>query len=330
LAFSFLLAGCGSQTQLNKAKRLEQKGKYEAAWAVYQRIAAQDPESPVAPEALFRAGLMSQRHLNDCYMAGTFYDRVIENYSQSVPWARAAVLQKQNCPDYFPLLNGSEWVEGDSETNGKNARIRTVCKPFPDAKNTLPSEGGVLEKTYFAGDKESSSIELIYKKINDELLELKAFEDAVGKVVLKWPLDVGQEWKTRPVNTTFVYNIQYYKGEIFKRLALVFDGEDMRSQLELELGITIKNPLGSEIEMTPESLKRFGVKQTTQVVADGAKQIKKELPGASEDQCLMAAMCAAGAAEQSIITLNTPNLGNNVHTVVVGDSAFAVGGKKGR
>jgi hypothetical protein len=124
--------------------------------------------------------------------------------------------------------------------------------------------------------------------------------------------------------------IQYYKGEIFKRLALVFDGEDMRSQLELELGITIKNPLGSEIEMTPESLKRFGVKQTTQVVADGAKQIKKELPGASEDQCLMAAMCAAGAAEQSIITLNTPNLGNNVHTVVVGDSAFAVGGKKGR
>lgn len=214
LAFSFLLAGCGSQTQLNKAKRLEQKGKYEAAWAVYQRIAAQDPESPVAPEALFRAGLMSQRHLNDCYMAGTFYDRVIENYSQSVPWARAAVLQKQNCPDYFPLLSGSEWVEGDSETKGKNARIRTVCKPFPDAKNTLPSEGGVLEKTYFAGDKESSSIELIYKKINDELLELKAFEDAVGKVVLKWPLDVGQEWKTRPVNTTFVYNIQSVNEKI--------------------------------------------------------------------------------------------------------------------
>ncbi len=213
-SFCFLLAGCGPQSQLNQAKRLEQKGKFEKAFHAYQKIAAKSPKSPAAPEALFRAGLMSQRHLNDCYMAGAFYDRVIEIYSQSEPWARAAVLQKQNCPDYYPLVVGTEWLEVDSETKGKNARIQTVCKALPESSGTLPSEGGILRKTYFAGDKESSSLELIYRKIQGELQELRTLEDPVGKVVLKWPLETGQTWKTRPGNATFVYEIESVKEKV--------------------------------------------------------------------------------------------------------------------
>lgn len=204
----WILTSCGPQADLNKAKKLEQKGKYEAAWQNYQKLAAENPQSPVAPEALFRAGLMSQRYLNNCHMASAFYERVIENHSQSEPWARAAFLQKQNCPDYFPLLPGSEWVEGDSETKGKNARIQTNCKVLEGAKNNLPSEAAILSKTYFAGDKKSSSIELIYKKIGNELTEFAKAEDAVGRIILTWPLKAGTTWKTRPGNTTFVYEIQ--------------------------------------------------------------------------------------------------------------------------
>jgi tetratricopeptide (TPR) repeat protein len=208
LAFLFVLPACGAQSQLNQAKRLEDKGKYEKAWAAYQRIAAKNPKSPIAPEALFRAGLMAQRRLNDCYMAGTFYDRVIENYSQSEPWAKVAFLQKQNCPDYYPLLAGTQWIEGDSETKGKNARIQTTCKPLPESKPGMFADGGVLEKTYFAGDKKSSSFEFIYRKVNNELLEFQSPTDAVGKVLLRWPLEKGQTWKTRPGSTTFIYEIE--------------------------------------------------------------------------------------------------------------------------
>src|SRR4051812_29890647 len=116
----FLLSGCGRD--LASIKALEKKGKVQAAWERYQEFVARHPKDPQAPEALFRAGLLAQRHFKDCFMAGAFFDRVIERYPQADPWAQAAAFQKNNCPDYFPLLNGNEWTEGDSETKGKNAR----------------------------------------------------------------------------------------------------------------------------------------------------------------------------------------------------------------
>jgi hypothetical protein len=205
-AFAVLMAGCGAKSDMKRAKKLEAKGKFDEAWDGFQRLAADHPQSPLAPEALFRAGLMAQRRLGDCYMAGSFYDRVIEMYPQSAPWARAAALQKQNCPDYFPLIAGTEWIEGDSETQGKNARIQTVCKAL-EGSDSLPSEAGILVKTYFAGDKKSSGLELFYKKTPEELLEFRNREDAVGKVLLQWPISVNTEWKTRPSDVTFLYKI---------------------------------------------------------------------------------------------------------------------------
>src|SRR5438105_3832138 len=106
---AFLSLGCGRD--ISHIKTLEKKGKYYEAWEAYQSFVARHPEHSQAPEALFRAGLLAQKQLKDCFMAGTFFDQLLERYPQSDPWARAALHEKNNCPDFFPLLPGSRWTE---------------------------------------------------------------------------------------------------------------------------------------------------------------------------------------------------------------------------
>ncbi len=206
IAAFFFIVGCTPQQRLERVRKLERKGKTYAAWQKYQEFAANYPKHEGAPEALFRAGWLSQRSLNDCGMANVFYDSVLEKYPQSDPWARLATNQKVNCPDYFPLTAGSQWVEGDSDSSGKNARIETVCKPATD-KGAMPSEAGVLVRTYFAGKEKFKSTELLYKKIEGELRELDEANDPRPKVILQIPITVGARWKTKSGVRTFTYEI---------------------------------------------------------------------------------------------------------------------------
>ncbi len=237
LAFSLFLSGCGPGAEFARARRLEKKGKTYAAWEKYQELSAAYPQHPRAPEVLFRAGWLSQRELGDCYMAQAFYDDVLERYPQSDPWAKMAAFQRNQCPDYFPLLPEARWVEGDSETKGKNARIETVCKP-PEAPsgakggNYFPSQAGRLVRTYFAGEKKFRTIEVDYKKADGELLEFSEASDPRGKVILKWPLKVGTRWSTAYGGRTFRYEV-VAAGKSVTVAAGRFDGcVQVRSQVD--------------------------------------------------------------------------------------------------
>jgi len=199
--------GCGPDGQLSRAQKLENKGKYYKAWERYQMFVANYPQHPKAAEALFHAGWLAESKLNDCYMAGTFYSRIVENYPQSKYWARAASLQKGNCPDYFPLHSGSKWVVGDSDTKGKNARIEVSCSELPSGPSRFRSESGQIIKSYFAGRKKTQSTKLVYKKKNGELLEYAKESDSYGKLIMKWPLDPGTKWRTKKNKRLFNYNI---------------------------------------------------------------------------------------------------------------------------
>lgn len=198
---------CGPSSQLGRAKKLEKKGKYYEAWQKYQAVAARHPGHPTAPEALFRSGWLAQRHMDDCFMATAFYDRVLESYPQSEPWAKAAVHLKNNCPDYFPLWPQMRWVEGDSESKGKNARIETECVSVDGGKKDMPSQKGILKRTYFAGDNKFKTTAFLYKKEAEELLEFLSEEDPRAKVILKWPLEVGTRWATKMEGRQFNYDI---------------------------------------------------------------------------------------------------------------------------
>ena len=209
-AFAFLLAaaflaGCGPDHAFERAKKLEKNGKNYAAWEAYQNFAVEYPKHPAAPEAMFRAGWLAQRQLNDCTMASAFYDRVTQTYPQSDPWALWAAYQKNNCPDYFPLLAGAHWVEGDSDSGGKNARIETVSKTDPDG-GRIPWGAAIFSRTYYAGASKFKSVEIKYKKEGDEVQELGQ-NDPRPKVVLKIPPVMGTRWKTKNGTQLYVYEI---------------------------------------------------------------------------------------------------------------------------
>lgn len=191
-----LALGCSPDRQLNRAEKVEKKGEVYKAWELYQEFAAKHPSHPRAPEAVFRAGWVAQSHFNDCFMANTFYDEVVTRYPDSDPWAKAASLQKNNCPDYFPLIPGSQWTEVDSESKGQNARIEVSCEEIPGEPKSLPSQAGLLNRQFYAGDKKSLTTKATYRKDQMELQEFRS--DKISPTVLiKWPIETNARWSTQ-------------------------------------------------------------------------------------------------------------------------------------
>jgi hypothetical protein len=190
-------SGCSPDRELNRAEKMEKSGKVYKAWERYQEFAAKHPNHARAPEAVFRAGWVAQTQFNDCFMANTFYDEVATRYPDSDPWARAAALQKNNCPDYFPLIPGSQWVEVDSDSKGQNARIEITCEPVSGESKILPSEAGVLVRQFYAGEKKSLSTKATYRKDQMELHEFRGEKTTSPTVLLKWPIEANARWSTQ-------------------------------------------------------------------------------------------------------------------------------------
>ncbi len=200
-----MLSACGPDKQFSHAQSIEKKGDYPRAWELYQEFAAKNPRHPAAAQALFRAGWLAQKQLKDCVAAKAFYDLVVQRYPQATPWSSQAAYFRNNCPDFFPIVDGWKWVEGDSETHGKNARIEIRCKSPGVGKSG--DFTATLEKTYFGGDTKFKTIDLFYKKSDTELNEFVSKQDPRAKTILMWPLRIGTKWATKMDNKTFRYEV---------------------------------------------------------------------------------------------------------------------------
>ncbi|OVE78233.1 hypothetical protein BVX98_00755 [bacterium F11] len=223
LCLAVLVVGCGPQSQFNKAMKLEKEGRFSEAWKRYQEFVAHHPNDPLAAEALFRAGWVTQKGLNDFFAAQIYYEKVTTEYPQSKPWAQAAALQIINCPDYFPLIPGSEWEEGDSDTKGSIAKTVTRCLSLKNTKKTLPSEAAILKRSFYGGSKKFQTSSYVYRKSNKELKEYVSENDSRSKTILKWPLTIGQKWRTPMGGRFFVYELVGIKEKI-KVAAGEFEG----------------------------------------------------------------------------------------------------------
>jgi hypothetical protein len=197
LSLLLIAAGCSPDRQMSRAADLEKSGKIYKAWEKYQEFAATHPQHARAPEAVYRAGWIAQQNFNDCFMANTFFDEVLTRYPESDPWARAALLQKNNCPDYFPLIPGSKWTEVDSDTKGQNARVEITCEAVSGEPKVLPSQAGVLERQFYAGSRKSLSTRATYRKEQMELHEYRDANTVTPAVLLKWPIEAGSKWSTQ-------------------------------------------------------------------------------------------------------------------------------------
>lgn len=192
----FAGASCGPNARMKRAHSLESKKKYYEAWKAYQEFAASYPKHKRAAEALFRAGLAAQNGLEDCGVAIHFYDEVLSRYPQADYWAEAAAAQRLNCPDYFPLIPGSRWTEVDSDTKGSIAKTEIECRALDDGRRAMPSQSGVLVRTFYGGRKKFQKTEFTYKKENDKLIEIRGAKDTSPKVLIKWPIQKGTAWRT--------------------------------------------------------------------------------------------------------------------------------------
>ena len=77
LSFSFL--GC-ARLQLALAERREKKGYGEQALKSYLWVSNHYPRHPLAPRALFQAGLLCSRKLGDDLLARDLLQRVMDRY----------------------------------------------------------------------------------------------------------------------------------------------------------------------------------------------------------------------------------------------------------
>ncbi len=120
------------------------------------------------------------------------YRKIIKDYSIS-SWAKLAKEAIIHCYDYFPLNTGNFWVEGDSETGGKNYRAEVSC--LSKQNETV----GVISRVY-AGKKLVSTTEKVYVKSIDGLREYKKLIPGSKdyNLVLRYPLIVGKSWAVRP------------------------------------------------------------------------------------------------------------------------------------
>jgi hypothetical protein len=201
------LSSCSSRGAFDKAQKLEEQKEYQRAWEKYQEFVANNPEDVLAPQALYRCARIAQEKLGDCFMAQTFYAAVAERYPASQPWARSASYFKNNCPDYFPLLPGWSWVEGDSETHGHNAKIDIQCKNPNKKEDVSGAAQAILSRTYYAGSNKFKTADFLYKKTESEVMEYGSPDDPRSKIILKWPLEKGTSWTTKFSGKTYQYEI---------------------------------------------------------------------------------------------------------------------------
>ncbi|HRY28916.1 MAG TPA: VanZ family protein [Elusimicrobiota bacterium] len=203
LALSFLgVLGCG-RLGFFKAERLEKAGRFEEALRAYVAVADQVPSGAIAPKALYAAGRLAGRTLQDYELARGLFQRLIDQHGDRKGWGDKAERAIFNTPNYFPLVVNGQWEEGDSDTGGRNAKIRIVCRVADDDPAAV-----LMTHNFYAGDKFQKNLS-IRKRYKKEKLELREYlnDKSAPTVILKYPFEKGSRWTSRRDGRNFIFTV---------------------------------------------------------------------------------------------------------------------------
>lgn len=175
-----LLAAC---SPLERAERLEKAGRLSEAAEAFEE-AARSARAEEAPKELLEAGRLWAR-LGDCGRAVPVFEDAAKLFGE--PWRSKAKAELLVCPDYIPLVAGSTWTVGDSETGGANMRqeFKTL--------SAAPDGTGEVEVRIYAGRKLFSTTRRSVRKADWRIEE----SDKAGAptVVLRYPFQAGTTWE---------------------------------------------------------------------------------------------------------------------------------------
>lgn len=192
-------AGCGAKADFARAERLEKKGYLVEAGFAFDEIDKKYPRDPRAAEALYRAGRIYQR-LKLYPQAVRYFKKIVERHSSEKDWVERAQLGLLNSPDFFPIVPGSFWIEGDSETGGRNMRAEWNC--VKGSSGTV-----VIERRISAGSQLVAQTKRYYRKAGAEVREYAFASSYDATILFSWPFAEDKSWTTKRDNRTVVYKV---------------------------------------------------------------------------------------------------------------------------
>lgn len=196
--------GCSDRYDFDGAAKLAVVGRHLDAAARYERFADSRSSHELTPEALLRAAEIYNYKLRLPAKAASLYRRLQKDYSSDAAVVERAAKGLLISPDYFPLFNGAEWVEGDSATGGSNMKAVWTAQEIST---------GVfrVEKKFFAGHKVVTTRRNYFTFKGYALIEsafipqpaiatataaLAASEPSDG-AFLEYPIYHGKKWRRR-------------------------------------------------------------------------------------------------------------------------------------
>jgi hypothetical protein len=200
VASLLLLSGCGAKYIFNKAKGLEDKGYFVQAIFEYEKVASKYPKDLLSAQAFYNIGVIYERRLKMVSQAVNYYKKVIEGYPESGPIVEKAKLSILNSPDYFPLTDGSFWMEGDSETDGKNMRAEWRCARGTEGRYSI-------ERHIYAGKQSVTDIKKYYLKNDLKIKEFNDLEKADYTTILDYPYFPGKKWSSFRDGKTVLFTV---------------------------------------------------------------------------------------------------------------------------
>lgn len=179
-----ILTGCGPNFYLNQARKKEEKKLYPQALKIYERLINRYNNRPeIITRALWRTGKIHQKLKN--YSVAVEYFQLLKNYSDWKPIAEKEIFCS---PDYFPLAEGNQWIEGDSLSAGKNMQAIWRCRK-------VSPEVYEISRTISAGTTRVSVIKSYYHLEGEKLLEANQSDLKNSSVFLDYPFTPGKSWE---------------------------------------------------------------------------------------------------------------------------------------
>lgn len=216
----FLLCGCAN-LKFKKAYDLEKRNKFKEAIKIYKEIVDKYPTKKISARAIFRLGEIYRVNFEDYEKASHFYSMIIMDYPYLQPLNSLAELGLMESPDFFPLVDGWSWYEGDSQSYGKNMYQQRYC--------SLVSSGTDKLKRYFevykirtiiytgkGGKKVFDSIDY-YKKFHYNILKSKTPTFSKFSIVMKFPHKKGKKWTAVLEGKKNIYSIEDLNAQVVVR-----------------------------------------------------------------------------------------------------------------
>ncbi len=171
----------GAKFFSSRGERFSQKGDYQKALRYYRICTEHYTGYSGTPGVFSRMADIYYSKLNNPAEAKNIYQKIINNFPDS-QWGQLARDKIRDCYDYFPLEEGNFWIEGDSESGGKNYSAEISCVGL----------SRVIRKIY-AGKKLVTTMNITYKKTDKGLHEYDSTAPD-GRLVFGYPLERGAVW----------------------------------------------------------------------------------------------------------------------------------------